>query len=105
MYVYRNPYLLSGTLQMYPRCTHCGTKYKIEPSFFYGAMYVSYAVGVALAIGTFIITRVFIGTGLKTAFISIVAILILCMPLIMRLSRNIWINLFISYDPGMAERS
>jgi len=104
MYVHKNLYHPSKTLKMHPACPHCGTKYKIEPSFFYGAMYVSYAVGVAFAIAVFIITWFFIGTGLKTAFISIVAVLILLMPVIMRLSRNIWINFFIAYDKSAGKK-
>ncbi len=83
---------------MYERCSHCGTKYKIEPSFFYGAMYVSYAVGIAFAVAAFVLAYVFIGTSLVTTFIAIVGTLIVFMPIIIRVSRNIWINFFIHYD-------
>lgn len=99
MYTYKNPYLLSRTLTMNETCSHCGTKYKIEPSFFYGAMYVSYAVGIAFAVAAFVISFLLLGSSLKTAFISIVATMIVFMPVIMRLARNIWINFFMSYDP------
>ena len=99
MYTYKNPYLLSRTLKMNETCSHCGTKYKIEPSFFYGAMYVSYAVGIAFAVAAFVISFLFLGSSLKTAFISIVVTMIVFMPVIMRLARNIWINFFMSYDP------
>ena len=105
MYISGNMYNPSKTLAMHDKCSHCGTKYKIEPSFFYGAMYVSYAVGIAFAVAIFIITHLFIGMSLKTAFISIVVMLILLMPVIMRLSRNIWINFFIRYDPAAAKHS
>ena len=84
---------------MNDRCSHCGLKYKIEPSFFYGAMYVSYAVGVAFAVAAFVVSFLFLGTSLVTTFISIVGTLIVFMPLILRLSRNIWINFFVKYDP------
>ena len=104
MYVHKNPYDTTKTLKMHPQCSHCDTKYKMEPSFFYGAMYVSYGVGIGFAFIAFIVSFLFIGTNLKTAFISIVATLILAMPLIMRLSRNIWINLFVKYDPKAARK-
>ena len=55
MYVDRNPYSLGKLFKMHERCSNCGTKYKIEPSFFYGAMYVSYAVGIAFAVAAFVI--------------------------------------------------
>ena len=104
MYLNKNPYILSETLKMHERCSHCNTKYKIEPSFFYGSMYVSYAVGVAFAVAAFIISYVFLGSGPKTAFLAIVGTLVVFMPVIMRLSRNIWINFFMSYDRSLAER-
>ncbi|MFJ1429239.1 DUF983 domain-containing protein [Capnocytophaga canimorsus] len=98
MYVSKNAYKMSETLKMHEKCSHCGLKYKIEPSFFYGAMYVSYGVGVAVAVAAFIISYVFLNAGLKISFIAIVATLVVFMPLIMRVSRNIWINIFISYE-------
>jgi len=99
MYENSNPYALSKIFNMNDRCSHCGLKYKIEPSFFYGAMYVSYAVGVAFAVAAFVVSFLFLGTSLVTTFISIVGTLIVFMPLILRLSRNIWINFFVKYDP------
>jgi uncharacterized protein (DUF983 family) len=99
MYQVKNPYKLNATLKMHETCSHCGTRYKIEPSFFYGAMYVSYGVGIAFAVAAFIIARYFIGiSDLLATFFIIMGTLIGFMPIIMRLSRNIWINLFISYD-------
>ncbi len=71
----------------------------IEPAFFYGAMYVSYAVGIAFGVAAFVISKVFLGTSLMTAFIAIVATLIVFYGVIMRISRNIWINIFVSYNP------
>lgn len=98
MYQDKNPYHLKNVFKMHETCSHCGTRYKIEPSFFYGAMYVSYAVGIAFGVAAFIVSYLFLGTNLKTSFIAIIATLIVFMPLIMRLSRNIWINFFINYD-------
>ena len=103
MYVEKNPYKINKVIKMHERCSHCGTKYKIEPSFFYGAMYVSYAVGIAFAVAAFVIAYVFFGAGLLASFFAIVGTLIVFMPVIMRLSRNIWINLFFSYKPGAAK--
>ncbi len=98
MYLDKNPYNLTNIFKMYDRCSHCGTKYKIEPSFFYGAMYVSYAVGIAFAVAAFVISYLFLGTSLKYTFIAIVGTLIIFLPIIIRTSRNIWINIFVKYD-------
>lgn len=98
MYVDKNPYHITDVLKIHDHCSHCNTKYRMEPSFFYGSMYVSYGVGIAFAISAFIVSFVILNSSSVTAFIAIVATLIAFMPIIMRLSRNIWINLFMNYD-------
>jgi len=103
MYVERNPYKLTKVLKMHERCSHCNTKFKIEPSFFYGAMYVSYAVGVAIAVAAFIIAYFFIGLDRDYTFLAIIVTLVIMLPLILRVSRNIWINFFMKYDKNKAK--
>ena len=104
MYQTKNPYVLSDTLKMHTRCSHCNTKYKIEPSFFYGSMYVSYGVGIAFAVAAFIISNIIFGSSLKVAFTAIVITLVICLPIILRLSRNIWINIFMTYDKELVNK-
>jgi len=103
MYKNSNPYIISDTLKMHDRCPHCDTKFKIEPSFFYGAMYVSYAVGVAIAVAAFIISYLFIGLNRNVTFAVIVSTLVLLLPIITRISRNIWINAFFTFDEKKAD--
>ncbi len=91
--------MLSQLFNMHERCSHCDTKYKIEPSFFYGSMYVSYAVGIAFATAAFVIAFVIFGASLVSTFIAIVLTLVVFLPVIIRLSRNIWINFFFKYEP------
>jgi uncharacterized protein (DUF983 family) len=98
MYLEKNPYKMSKIFEMHETCSHCGTRYKIEPSFFYGAMYVSYGLSIAFGVAAFITANVFIGLGLIHSFIAIVATLVLTFPIILRLSRNIWINMFVQFD-------
>ncbi|MCK8481328.1 DUF983 domain-containing protein [Psychroserpens algicola] len=105
MYQNKNPYVLSDVLKINDNCSHCGTRYRLEPSFFYGSMYVSYGVGIAFAVAAFIISYLFIGTTLLTSFIVIVLTMLLFGPIIMRLSRNIWINLFMSYDKTLVKKA
>ncbi|WP_027138605.1 DUF983 domain-containing protein [Gaetbulibacter saemankumensis] len=104
MYKNKNPYILSEVLDMNDTCSHCGTKYKIEPSFFYGAMYVSYAVGIAFAVAAFVIAFFFFKANIHVVFASIVITLIVFLPIIIRWSRNIWINFFIHYDKTIAKK-
>lgn len=97
MYKDPNPLNLANIYKMHDNCSHCGLHYKIEPSFFYGAMYVSYGLGVGFGIAAFIVSFVLFETSIKTAFIAIVVSLIILMPFQMRWARNIWISFFVSY--------
>lgn len=99
MYLDKNPLHFNKILKMHENCSHCGLKYQIEPSFFYGAMYVSYGLNVATGIAAFIISFVLLGSSLKVAFIAIIVSLIVLFPFVLRWSRNIYINMFVSYDP------
>lgn len=87
---------LKNSLKIHETCSHCGLKYMIEPSFFYGAMYVSYGLTVAISIITFVILN-FFGLSLLPIFIAIIIILILFTPFTLRLSRLIYINIFVHY--------
>ena len=83
---------------MNENCSHCKLKYLIEPAFFYGAMYVSYTLNVALLIAIFLVAFFGFKANFTSTFIAMILILIALTPYILRLSRNIYINIFVSYD-------
>lgn len=87
-------------------CPKCGLKYKMEPSFYFGSMYVSYGVGVALAVTVYVITLLLgLDLGIAPIFGMIIATLVLLMPYIGAISKSIWANLFFKYDGGMAQKA
>jgi uncharacterized protein (DUF983 family) len=98
MYLDKNPLHFSKMLKMNEKCSHCDLRYEIEPSFFYGAMYVSYGLNVALSIATFIVSYLILDSSIKTSFIAIVVANILLFPFVLRWARNIYINMFVSFD-------
>jgi len=104
MYNNKNPYVLRETLKINDICSNCKLKYRIEPSFFYGSMYVSYGVGIAFAIAAFVISFLLLNASIHITFISIIGTLIVFGPFIMRVSRNIWINLFINYNKSFIKK-
>lgn len=88
---------------MYIRCPACDQVLEIEPGFYYGTSYVSYALTVALSVATFIAWWVIIGLslndnrlfwwiGFNTVF------LIFCQPYLMRFSRSLWLSIFVKYN-------
>ncbi len=87
---------LKKNLMTNETCERCGLRYMIEPSFFYGAMYVSYGLTVALAVAIFAIAYS-LGLGLIGSFAAILIILLALTPLTMRVSRLLYINMFVHF--------
>ncbi|AWI26083.1 DUF983 domain-containing protein [Flavobacterium pallidum] len=102
MYTHKNPYNLTKMLTMHEHCSHCGFQFMIEPNFFFGAMYVSYGLAVMAGLFTFLITHYGFHAGVDVSFISILTALLVLLPLITRLSRSIYINIFVNYEKALS---
>jgi uncharacterized protein (DUF983 family) len=88
----------SKITQLHDNCPNCGLKYMLEPSFFYGAMYVNYALTVALSIIVFLVSKLVFELSLLQSFLAIIVALLVLAPINLRLSRILWINMFVSYS-------
>ena len=88
----------SKVTKLHDNCPKCNLKYMIEPSFFYGAMYVNYGITVGLSILTFLVAKLTFGLTLLQTFAAIIGALVTLAPVNLRLSRILWINMFVSYD-------
>ena len=96
---------LKHIFAMPDNCPECGQKYDMEPGFWYGTSYVSYALTVALSVATFVAWVVLIGVSVKEGDTRIywwlginAVILIIAQPWLMRISRVLYIRFFVSYD-------
>lgn len=99
-----NPYNFSKIFDMPERCDKCGQKYEVEPGFYYGAMYVSYALSIAFLVSVFVAMLVLYPDFTVTEYLVIgIGGLILLTPPIFRLARAVWINFFVKYDPNAVE--
>jgi uncharacterized protein (DUF983 family) len=82
-------------------CENCSLDYELEIGFWYGSMYVSYAISVAVmllfwSLTTFLFSTI---TTFNEILIIVIAI-ILVSPLNYHVSRLIWINFFVKYIPN-----
>ena len=93
----KGSFRLKHITKIHDHCESCNLKYMMEPSFFYGAMYVAYGLSVGISILTFLVTYLLFNFELLTSFVAIVLILIGSATVNLRLSRIIWINFFVSY--------
>jgi hypothetical protein len=90
-------------LDMPDNCPVCGQKYDLEPGFWYGTGYVSYALAFAMSVFTFIAWYVLIGMSINDNrvfwWLGINSVLlVISQPWLMRLSRVVYLRLFIPYD-------
>ena len=97
-----NPYNPSTFDKQYDRCPVCQSSYMPETGFYYGAMYVSYGLDIALGVALFVLSNVIFNWGTTAFLIIYVSSLLVLWPILFRKARIIWINLFIKYDKTKA---
>lgn len=83
--------------QMHKNCPHCGFDFIQEPSFYFGAMYFSYAIQVAVFVAVYFLLRYTVNPETWTYVIWMMVGSIIILPINFRWSRVAWINLFASY--------
>lgn len=94
-----HPYNLKKAGDIHKHCSECNLKYSKEPGFYYGAMYVSYALGVALFVTLWTSFNLFfpkVTTGVQIG--TIITLTVLLAPYLYALSKIIWANFFIKYE-------
>ncbi len=90
-------YFPNKIIKLHKNCNHCHLKYMLEPSFYYGAMYVNYGITVGLSIVVFLISKLVFKLSLLECFTAIIIALFVLAPVNLRLSRILWINMFVDY--------
>lgn len=84
-------------MSMHEHCSHCGLKYEREPSFFYGSMYVAYGYTVAIAVAWLIANYLWLDLTTTGFLIGLGTSLVILSPILFRVSRSTWMNIFISF--------
>jgi uncharacterized protein (DUF983 family) len=105
MFTNKSYFPLNKLLQMPEHCPVCGQKYELEVGFYYGTGYVSYGLSVALSVFNFLWYGLLIGLSYKDysffyCLITSTAIVILLQPWLMRLSRVLYLYMFVKYGKG-----
>lgn len=86
-------------------CPKCKMNYIPEPGFYFGAMYVSYALGVALFVSIWAIANWFFGDVSVWIEISVLVFLIVALsPLLFSLSKIMYANIFIHFDETISNK-
>ena len=104
LFIESNAYRLNRMTEMHSKCQECHEDFQREPGFYFGAAYVSYAITVALWVAVWVALTTFNALGLiefgfythVVTFLTVgITCLLLLLPLIYRISRSIWIRLFV----------
>ena len=96
-----NPYDLKSFGDKFEVCTGCALKYEKEPGFFYGSLYITYAIGVAVFVAWWLIkTVLFPAMTIDAMVLWMVLIQFLIAPVSLYYAKLIWLNIFVSYNPN-----
>ncbi|MEP6748150.1 MAG: DUF983 domain-containing protein [Bacteroidota bacterium] len=103
MFTNKNPWNIKHTMKMNKTCPVCDQPLELEPGFYFGSGYVSYALTVAFSAVTFVLWLKFIGfsdneNSLLHWLIFNAVCMIAIQPYLMRVSRTGWLAFFVQYD-------
>jgi uncharacterized protein (DUF983 family) len=93
-----------GVLNMHDNCPVCGQKYDLEPGFYWGSMYIGYAISSGILLVTAFIAIIgFEMSEMKTlGLVACVGIILI--PLVSRYSRALWLAMFVKRDHSYDEK-
>lgn len=101
----RNIYDFSAFTKVRKTCPNCLLNYHVEPSFYYGSMYVAYALGVAIMVAIIVLNLLLFKTfSFVRAFGMVVGAVIIKAPLMNALAKIIWANFFFNYKKDWEDK-
>ncbi len=96
-FITKSPYH-KDFIKMHEKCSHCHDLFNKEVGFYYGAMYVSYGLNIGIGVALFLLMVLIFKIDLLIYLFSFLIIEVILFPWVMRISRLIYINLFVKYD-------
>lgn len=86
-------------MRMNERCACCGQSFMPEPGYYFGAMFVSYGLNAGFFIAVWIAMYVLMDeVSLTAMLIALLVIIFGLLPVTFRLSRVLWIYIFVRYE-------
>lgn len=86
-------------MKMNANCACCGQSFQPEPGYYFGAMFVSYAINTALFVAVWV-ALYFLVAEITTTMMIVTLLFVVfgLLPITFRLSRVLWIAIFVRYD-------
>ena len=103
--MFKVPFKPTDPLSMHEKCEVCGQDFEPEPGFYYGAMFLSYIVGVFYIIFPALFLKFILGWSTEATMTFTILIGIVTYFRLMRIARSLWIHIVVKYDPQSAVKA
>ena len=100
---YTGAFSFSKPFDMPETCPKCGQKYFLGPGFYYGAMFISYALTAFFCLFFVGIMMLVFKLSVNVSFVLLTIAIALLFVWFFRVSRAIWINFNVKYDKRISE--
>jgi len=97
--LFNKPFSFSDPLNMPDNCPVCFQKFEPEPGFYYGSMFISYIFSAFFFLGIIAFCLIVCKLSLNMSMLVLLVVASLTYFFFLRMSRSLWINLLVKYDP------
>ena len=101
--LFKEPFEFGNPLDMHVKCGVCGQNFEPEPGYYYGAMFISYAISVFLLLPAALLLVFYFKWTVNAAMATVIFLGMIFFIRILRFSRSLWINLMVKYDERYSE--
>ncbi len=91
---------MQGIYNMHEHCPKCGQRFEMEPGFYWGAMYIGYGLSSGYMLSAMVFFIFVLELTVNQSFTAAIAGGVFIVPLVARLARAIWINIYVKYNPN-----
>jgi len=100
LFINKRAFQYKNFLEVHNNCSLCNQDFQIETGFYLGAMFVNYALTIAISVAIFVAFVVLDLYSIVPFLITLGISLIITTPFILRISRSIWIAMTVKYSPN-----
>jgi len=101
LFVHDFPLSLDALSEMPKKCPNCNQSFIIETGFYFGAMFISYSIASVGGLLLFLLYHLGFNLELGVSLFLVIIGHLLFVPKLFRLSRAIWINVFVKYEGNL----
>jgi len=101
--LFEKPFEFSNPLAMHKNCENCGKDFEPEPGYYFGAMFLSYAISTFLLLPMALFFVFYYKWSIEGAMALVFFIGLILFFKILRVSRSLWIHIMVKYDPSFSK--